>query len=81
MSTRSSEKRSDIVVSSARSSELERMSKRQPGLELDSRIVRIGWAVRHDGRHFDDNLGQVRDLNNATRCELDVARRQGCMHI
>lgn len=47
MSTRSGLCRSGMAVPSARNSGLERMSKRTPGRELLSRIVRIDAAVRH----------------------------------
>ena len=45
MRTRSGAKRSLMAVPSARNSGFERMSNRQPGLQLASRIVRIDSAV------------------------------------
>ena len=56
MSTRSGLKRSLIAVPSARNSGLERMSKRQLGLELASRMVRIDSAVRQGTVDFSTTI-------------------------
>ena len=56
MRTRSGAKRSEMAVPSARNSGLERMSKRQLGLELASRMVRIDSAVRHGTVDFSTTI-------------------------
>jgi len=56
MRTRSGLNRSLIAVPSARNSGLERMSKRQFGRELASRIVRIDSAVRHGTVDFSTTI-------------------------
>jgi len=56
MRTRSGLSRSDMAVPSARNSGLERMSKRRPGRELASRMVRIDWAVRQGTVDFSTTI-------------------------
>jgi hypothetical protein len=56
MRTRSGLNRSEIAVPSARNSGLERMSKRHPGLEFASRMVRIDSAVRHGTVDFSTTI-------------------------
>ena len=56
MRTRSGASRSAIAVPSARNSGFERMSKRRPGRELASRMVRIDWAVRQGTVDFSTTI-------------------------
>lgn len=56
MSTRSGLVKSEMAVPSAKNSGLERMSKRSPGRELASRMIRIDWAVRHGTVDFSTTI-------------------------
>lgn len=56
MRTRSGLYRSATAVPSARNSGLERMSKRQLGLEFASRMVRMDSAVRHGTVDFSTTI-------------------------
>lgn len=59
MRTRSGFRRSFTAVPSARNSGFERMSKRRPGFELASRIVRIDWAVRQGTVDFSTTIFEL----------------------
>ena len=56
-----------MAVPSAKNSGLERMSKRQPGLEFASRMVRIDSAVRHGTVDFSTTILDVSAMSAILR--------------